>query len=168
MLVARNSKSCGVEVDTVLWSTTSSDMVKQKFVTLKKAFPSDVDVVKAGGWYNLQTLAANPKKELIELIVSGLKDGEKMVEFDSDETKLEALLILLYGMGKGFEADMVDGDWALVFSKQGTKSPRFQQLVGKKEKAGFTLNTFDIKSMTFSGDVKLLKKGLVHSTVKVR
>jgi hypothetical protein len=42
-------------------------------------------------------------------------------------------------------------------------------MVGKKERAGFTLNTFDIKSMTFAGDVKFFKnQGLVHSTVKVR
>jgi hypothetical protein len=140
----------------------------EKFALLKKAFPADTDVVKAGGWYNLQKLAADPKQELVDLVVSGLKEGKKMVEFASDEEKLEALLILLYGMGKGFEADMVDGDWASVFSRQGKKSPKFQKLVGKKEKAGFSLNTFDIKSMTFSGDVKILKKGLIHSTVKVR
>lgn len=102
------------------------------------------------------------------MIVSGLKEGDSKVEFQSDSETVEALAILLYAMGKGFEADMVDGEWALVFSRQGKKSPRFQKLVGTKEKAGYTLNTFDIKSMTFSGDVKLLKKGLVHSTVKVR
>lgn len=139
----------------------------EKFATLKKGFPADANVVKAGGWYNLQKLAADPKQELVGLIVDGLKEGRKMVEFASDEEKLEALSILLYGKGKGFEADVVDGDWALVFSRQGKKSPKFQKLVGKKEKAGLSLNTFDIKSMTFSGDVKILKKGLVHSTVKV-
>jgi hypothetical protein len=140
----------------------------EKFEALKKAFPKDINVVKAGGWHNLQTLAENPKQVLVDLIVTGLKEGKNKVEFQSDDEKLEALAILLYGQGKGFEADLVDGDWALVFSRQGAKSPRFQKLVGKKEKAGFTLNTFDIKSMTFAGDVKFLKdKGIVHSTVKV-
>jgi hypothetical protein len=140
----------------------------EKFAVLKKAFPVDADVPKAGGWYNLQKLAADPKQELVDFIVSGLKAGKNMVEFASDEEKLEALTILLYGMGKGFEADLVDGDWASVFSRQGKNSPKFQKLVGKKEKAGFSLNTYDIESMTFSGDVKVLKKGLIHSTVKVR
>ena len=118
----------------------------------------------------MQTLAAlDPKEELVNMIVDGLQKEGNKVEFQSDEETLEALTILLYGKGKGFEADVVDGDWALVFSRQGTKSPRFQKLVGKKEKAGFTLNIFDIRSMTFSGDVKFFKnKALVHSTVKVR
>lgn len=151
-------------------SSISFDSVaQQKFERIRKAFPSDLNVVKAGGWYNLQRLSVDPKQALVNLIVDGLKNQQqKKVEFESNEETLEALLILLYGMGKGFEADLVDGDWALVFSKQGTKSPRFQKLVGKSERAGFTLNTFDVKSMTFSGEVKLLKKGLVHSTVKVR
>ena len=151
-------------VSTALQSTTP---MTEKFAELRTAFPADADVVKAGGWYNLQKLSADPKQELVDMIVGGLKEGKNSVEFASDEEKLEALTILLYGMGKGFEADMVNGDWAAVFSRQGRSSPRFQKLVGKKEKAGFSLNTFDIKSMTFSGDVKVLKKGLVHSTVQV-
>lgn len=142
-------------------------MLKAKFEKLKKAFPVDANVVQAGGWNNLVQLSANPKQALVDLVVQGLVEGTSKVEFAADEEKVEALSILLYGMGKGFEADLVDGDWALVFSKQGRKSPRFQKLVGKKEKAGYSLSTFDIDSMTFSGDVKLLKKGLVHSTVKV-
>lgn len=147
---------------------TTSETSKEKFDVLKKAFPSDADVVKAGGWYNLQKLSVDPKAALVDMIVSGLKEGKKKVEFDSDEENLEALLLLLYGTGKGFEADLVDGDWALVFSQQGQQSPKFQKLVGKKEKAGFSLNTFDTHTMTFTGDAKVLKKGLVHSTVKVR
>ena len=69
----------------------------------------------------------------------------------------------------GFRLDDsgVDGEWTLVFSKQGTKSPRFQKLVGKGEKAGKTSNVFDISSMTFSGEATVLKKGKVASTVKV-
>lgn len=153
-------------VGTVLQSTPVA--TAEKFARLKKAFPADANVVKAGGWYNLQKLAVDPKQELVDMIVGGLKEGAQSVEFASDEEKLEALMILLYGMGKGFEADLVDGEWASVFSRQGQKSPKFQKLVGKKEKAGFSLSTFDINSMTFSGDVKILKKGLIHSTVKVR
>ena len=153
-----------------LQATGTAIVSPEKFQALQKAFPKDYDVVKAGGWYKLQTLAAlDPKEELVNMIVDGLQKEGNKVEFQSDEETLEALMILLYGKGKGFEADVVDGDWALVFSRQGTKSPRFQKLVGKKEKAGFTLNIFDIRSMTFAGDVKFFKNtALVHSTVKVR
>lgn len=148
--------------------SASSVASAEKFAAMRKAFPKDMNVVSAGGWYKLQTLANDPKKELVDMIITGLKEGRKKVEFQSEDETIEALSILLYGKGKGFEADLVDGDWALVFSRQGTKSPTFQKLVGKTEKAGLTLNTFDIKSMTFSGDVKFLKnKGLVRSTVKV-
>ena len=151
-----------------LFSTAANDVLEAKFATLKKAFPADIDVVKAGGWNNLVKLSGDPKAELVNMIVDGLKSGSSKVEFKADEEKLEALAILLYGMGKGFESDVVEGDWALVFSRQGKKSPKFQRLVGKKEKVRYSLNKFDTKAMTFSGDIKLLKKGLVHSTVKVR
>ena len=135
---------------------------------MKKALPHNADVVKSGGWYNLEQLSGNPKEELVNLIVGGLKEKKSKVQFAADEEKLEALVTLLYAHGKGFEADMVDGDWALVFSRQGRGSPKFQKLVGTREKAGRSMNVFDISSMTFSGDVKVLKKGLVYSKVKVR
>jgi hypothetical protein len=105
---------------------------------------------------------------LVNLIVEGLKsEGSSNVEFETNDETVEALTTLLYGMGKGFEADGVDGEWAMVFSRQGKKSPKFQKLVGKGEKAGLSLNVFDIKDMTFSGEVKVLKKGVIGSTVKV-
>jgi len=147
-------------------STYSPEELKQKFEGLKKALPHNADVVKSGGWYNLEQLSGNPKEELVNLIVGGLKEKKSKVQFAADEEKLEALVTLLYAHGKGFEADMVDGDWALVFSRQGRGSPKFQKLVGTREKAGRSMNVFDISSMTFSGDVKVLKKGLVYSKVK--
>jgi hypothetical protein len=143
--------------------------LKQKFQTLKKTFPANADVVGSGGWYNLEKLSGNPKEELVNLIVQGLNESKKSrVEFSANNEKLEALTTLLYAQGKGFEADLVDGDWASVFSSQGRKSPKFQKLVGKGEKAGLSLNVYDIESMTFSADIKVLKKGLVYSKVKVR
>lgn len=152
-------------------ASTTSLGVSAKFEALKKAFPKNADIVGAGGYYNIENLAntVNPKDELVDMIAKGLKDTKRLrVEFDADAEKLEALSTLLYAQGKGFEADMVDGDWASVFSKQGKKSPRFQKLVGKGEKAGYSLSTFDIDSMAFSGEAKVLKKGLVSSKVKVR
>ena len=102
------------------------------------------------------------------LIVKGLSNDNDKVEFPTNPEKVEALVAVLYAHGRGFDADLVEGDWKLVFSKQGQKSPKFQKAVGKKETAGKTDNTFDTKAMTFSGDATILKKGTIGSTVKVR
>jgi PAP_fibrillin len=163
------------------WEKPSADL-ERKFSLLRCAFPSDANIVEAGGWYNLEKLAENPKEELVSLIVDGLKggnknddgettdskEGDKKVQFSTSSTseKLSALLLLLYGMGKGFDADDVDGEWDLVFTRQGTKSPSFQKWVGDKERAGFSKNWFDITTMTFSGLVKFWKYGRVETKVK--
>jgi hypothetical protein len=148
--------------------TFTPEELNQKFGVLKKAFPWNVDVVRAGGWYNLEKLSGQPKEDLVRLIVDGLEGEKSKVEFAANDETLEALVTLLYSMGKGFDADVVDGDWESVFSRQGRKSPKFQRLVGKGEKAGKSMSTFDIKEMTFTGDITVLKKGLVQSKVKVR
>jgi hypothetical protein len=142
--------------------------LERKFATLKKTFPSDASPVKAGGWYNLKKLSGNPKEELVNMVVEGLKNNKSKIEFSVEDEKIEALSILLYAMGKGFEADLVDGDWAFVFSKQGNKSPKFQKLVGRGEKVRSSMNVFDIKAMTFTGDATVLRKCKIDSKVKVR
>ena len=48
-----------------------------------------------------------------------------------------------------------------LFTKFGPKVVEFLQ------SKGFDINTYDIESMTFGGDVKVLKKGVVASKVKV-
>jgi hypothetical protein len=141
---------------------------KRQFSKLKKTLPADLDVVRAGGWYNLEKFSLDPKGDLVRLIVEGLNSENRKVEMGLNDETLEALVALLHSMGKGFEADGVDGEWAMVFSRQGAKSPKLQKGVGKGEKAGLSMNTYDIKDMTFSGEVKILKKGLVKSKVKVR
>ena len=150
---------------------------------MQPALAPDIDPVAAGGWYNIEKNTANPKDDLVALIVQGLTttndddddDGDghnnnkkKRVEFETDSERVEALVAVLYAYGKGFDADLVEGDWKLVFSKQGRKSPKFQKLVGKKETAGKTDNTFDTQAMTFRGDATILRKGTIGSTVKVR
>ena len=121
----------------------------------------------AGGWYNIEKNSGSPKEDLVKLIVDGLSDDSKKVEFEADAEQVEALVAVLYAKGKGFDADLVEADWKLVYSKQPKKSPKFQKIVGKKEKAGKTDNTFDTKAMKFSGDATILKKGTIGSTVKV-
>lgn len=154
-------------VVTKLDSTAAPSLdLKAKYAALKPALPADMSAVKCGGYYNLQKLSANPKEELVNLIVAGLKESETIVKVPVDSEKVEALATLLYAKGKGFDADLVDGDWVAVLSRQGKKSPKFQKLVGRRASKGLSINTFDISSMTFEGDVKVLKKGLVYSQVK--
>ena len=150
------------------------------FDDLRKSFPENPNIVAAGGWNTLEkTLSEggnNPKQALVDLVVDGLKgttDGAVQPKQGKDAAlrlneKIEALSLLLYGMGKGFSADTIDGEWDLVFTKQGKKSPSFQKIVGTRETAGRSKNFFDIRSMIFTGDVRFWRWGKVSSTVKVR
>ena len=151
-------------------SPSKTSLFTTSFDNLRKAFPQNADIVQAGGWYNLEQLSNDPKGALVEFVVDGLKGAASSVQqqqpVDKNE-KLQALCLLLYGMGKGFTADAIDGEWDLVFTKQGSKSPSFQKLVGKTETAGRSKNFFDIKKMIFSGDVRFWKWGKVSTTVKV-
>lgn len=121
----------------------------------------------------MERLSVDPKQELVGIVTEGLKSTEdSKVQFGStysshDDEKLEALMLLLYGMGKGFDSDAIDGEWDLVFTKQGKKSPAFQKVVGTTEKAGLSKNFFDVASMTFSGIVNFWKWGRVGTKVKV-
>lgn len=155
-------------------ATATSLKAVASFDDLRKAFPENPNIVAAGGYHHLETLAkADPKAALVDLVVDGLKGGAAAVQPKTDKTaavrineKLEALSLLLYGMGKGFSADTIDGEWDLVFAKQGQKSPSFQKLVGKTEKAGKSKNIFDVASMIFHGNVRFWKWGKVSSSVK--
>jgi hypothetical protein len=145
----------------------------QRFRTLQRGFPPDASVVRAGGWHNLERLALDPKGEMVDLVVAGLRStASSKVQPGRpytmhDDERLEALQLLLYGMGKGFDADLIDGEWDLVFTRQGTKSPAFQKLVGRTETARRSKNVFDIRSMTFGGDVRFWRFGKVSTKVKV-
>jgi len=106
--------------------------------------------VSAGGWHAVQEMSADPKAELVSMIASSLKDAKGSVGKVPDAGKFEALAGLLESRGKGFDADLVDGEWAAVFFKQGKQSPKVQKLVGKTEKAKKAFSNFNIKDMKFS------------------
>lgn len=110
--------------------------------------PSGFDVEAVGGWSEVEQLAADPKGELVSLIVSGMKGSGGDTEFLSSE-KLEALAALLPRCGKGFDAELVDGEWVSVLNRQGKKSPRFQKFVNKRNKVQKAFANFDVDSMTF-------------------
>lgn len=163
---ARASSSPITATTTKLDATATT--LHEKFTTLQPAFAPDINPVAAGGWYNIEQNMGNPKDDLVSLIVQGLSQDSSKVEFQTNTEQVEALVAVLYAYGQGFDADLVEGDWKLVFSLQGRKSPKFQKVVGTQETAGKTDNTFDTHRMTFSGDATILKKGTIGSTVKVR
>ncbi len=156
-------------------SRNSALQASATFADYRKAFPENPNIVGAGGWNNLEKISqSDPKQALVDFVVDGLKGASKAVEPSSAQSvtsineKLEALSLLLYSLGKGFSADKIDGEWDLVFTKQGAKSNKFQKIVGKQETAGKSKNFFDVASMIFHGNVSFWKWGKVSTSVKVR
>jgi len=177
-----------------LSSSSSSQLQQNHFENLRKAFPKNANIVQAGGWTNLERLSIDPKGELVKFVVNGLKgnnsdnnnnnikiqpsqqqqrrrrsnknnNNNNNMDTNLNET-IEALSILLYGLGKGFTADKINGEWDLVFTKQGKKSPAFQKIIGRKETVGFSKNYFNIQTMIFRGDIRFWKFGKVETSVK--
>lgn len=111
----------------------------------------NLDVQVAGGRDETGRLAADPKAEFVSLIVSGLKGSGGSTDQDdsSSPERLDSLLSLLESRGKGFDADLVDGEWVSVLSRQGSKSPRFQKFVNKRDRVQNSFANFDVDSMTF-------------------
>ena len=125
---------------------------------------TNFNVSDAGGWSFVESLAGNPKQELVEYIMS-FSDGS--TETKNDKT-LNALVGLLEAQGKGFDSALVDGEWVGVLSQQGKKSPKIQKLVQKREKRNLAYANFHVDQRKFYGNVTLLKYGSLQSTVAVR
>merc|ERR1712228_247697 len=112
-------------------------------------------------------MAVDPKGELVSIISEGLKENDGSISEAAKCEKLEALADLLEAQGKGFNADLVDGEWAAVSSKQGKKSPKFQKFVDNKAVAKNASSNFHIKEMTFLNENFVLRgKGRLQATVK--
>ena len=62
---------------------------------------------------------------------------------------IDALVAFLASEGKGYDRDLVDGEWALLYSRSGKKSPKLQKLIGKSEKVKKTFSNFDAASLKF-------------------
>lgn len=126
------------------------------------------DVVANGGWLKLEkeAFATDPQGALVSIIVDSLNEsGGKVEGLKSD--KLDLVLDLLAAKGKGFSADLVDGEWCTVLNKSAKGSPTIQKAVATKEKAGQSLANFDVKQSKFFGNVMFWKgRGELRSTVK--
>lgn len=141
-----------------LEQTATKQLAVQNFEKLRPNLPANLNVVECGGWYALQQHAADPKGALIAMIKGDM----------SQPYNLEAITALLQAMGKGFDSDIVDGEWTTLLQRQGNKSPKIQKMVGKAEKIGTSTADFNVKALEFYGKVKLLKYGLLSSTVSYR
>lgn len=135
-------------------------------------------VIEAGGWHNLQKLAADPKGMLVEAILQSRLSASKSVKKEKhgsknkseiDPESLSAILTLLEAQGKGFSSDLVDGDWVLVLNQSGKKSPQVQKLVarGEKQPDANSLNRYNVRKREFYGAVQLFfRRILIESTVR--
>ncbi len=133
----------------------------------KKSLPTDLDIVRVGGYDNLSKLAADPKAELVTLIVNNLRKTKGSGNYE-EEGKLDALIALLRSEGKGFSSVTVDGEWSAVLSRQGKKSTKSQKFVGKKQKVTSSLSNFNVKAMKFENLVSTPRgNGLLKAVVKV-
>jgi hypothetical protein len=156
-----------------------AELAARNFEALRDRIPQDrVDVVKAGGWSALRALSADPKGALLELIRRQLGDPAEIQkgggggdgDGDGDGVSLvhlDAIAALLRAQGRGFESDAADGEWSLVLQRQANKSPAFQRLVSKGERAGSTQSNFDVKRGKFVTVVSLLR-GWVKLVATVR
>jgi hypothetical protein len=140
-----------------LEQTATNQLAADNFEKLRPYLPTDLNVVECGGWYALQQHAADPKGALIA-----------MVKGDGDGYNLQAIIALLQAQGKGFDSDMVDGEWTLLLQRQGGKSPQIQKLVGKVERIGGSTADFNVAKLEFYGKATLLKYGVLGSTVSYR
>lgn len=139
-----------LSVSTTGLAPNVADLGKAKFNQYKSALPSNFDVVAAGGYDAVYKMSVDPKAELVSIVSAGLKDTDGSISDGAAKSdKLEALIDLLEAQGKGFQVDLVDGDWSAVLSKQGKKSAQLQKIVDKKGKAQKASSNFSVKEMKF-------------------
>jgi hypothetical protein len=150
----------------------SNELGKVNFASFRSNLPSDFSAVQAGGWYAVQQASADPKGLLLQVMQQQLTGDSSTVSVDEQQYSSEllyALVGLLQAQGKGFDSSLVDGDWTLVFQRQGQKSPKFQKLVATKETAGNSDAPFDVSKLEFYGIVRVFKGlGVLKSKVAYR
>lgn len=128
---------------------------------------SNVNIDKAGGWTSLQQVAADPKGALVGIIVESLKrNGSNTDITKTAPVLLPAILELLSAQGKGFDSELVDGEWTSVLNQSSKTSRRFRKVVAKKERAGQSFSNFDVPNLKFHDNVKFGRRSELRSAVK--
>lgn len=124
-----------------------------------------MDVVALGGFHTLQKLSADPKAELVNLILSNIRDSNGKFDY-TDSGKIDALVTILQSRGKGFNSLTVDGEWTPVLSRQGKDSKKIQKFFDKGAKILKAFSNFDAKNMTFENINYILGKGQLKAGLK--
>lgn len=150
--------------------TAISELASKNFDALKDRLPtSNVNVPASGGWSAVKALAADPKGALLNLAKQQLSGEESNPANGVSLVHLDAIAALLQAQGKGFDSDLVNGEWRFLLQRQANKSPGLQKFVGKQEKAGNTQSNFDVKKLQFHTIVSLLRGWLkVVATVQYK
>jgi PAP_fibrillin len=147
-----------------------AELASKNFDALKDRLPtSDLNVPESGGWGAVRALAADPKGALLNLARQQLRGGDSNPNDGGglSMVHLDAIAALLQAQGKGFDSDLVNGEWRFLLQRQSGTSPGLQKLVATKEKAGNTQSNFDVKTLQFHTIVSLLK-GLLKVVATVR
>jgi len=152
-----------------LESEASQALAERNFKKLKPYLQTDTfDVVKAGGWSAVQSLSADPKGALLKLAEQSLRGSSGDDDSGVNSDHLEAIVALLQAQGKGFDSDVIDGDWQLVLKGKGKPKTkrrlRFLNRLLKREKLRST-SDFDVSRREFYGTAPILKWGRLSSTV---
>lgn len=143
-----------------------SEVGRENFIKGKSTLPEATNIVNAGGFDNLYKLAADPKAELVQMIVDNLRKtgGNGKLE---DNGKIDTLVALLQSKGEGFCSVKVDGEWEEVLSRQGKQSTNSQKFVSGKKKASLPTSTFNVKNMGFENTVLTRRgNGVLKADVK--
>ena len=144
-----------------------SDTARANFERYRKSFPPDTDIVALGGYHNLISLSEDPKSVLISTIISQIKSKDGNIAA-IDDSNVDALITLLQCAGKGFQSDIVDGEWAPVLSRQGKKSSKIQKKVEKKVTLKSAFSNFNVREREFLNiNYTPRRNGQLEALVKV-
>lgn len=144
-----------------------SEVGRENFIKGKSTLPEATNIVNAGGFDNLYKLAADPKAELVQMIVDNSRKTGWNGKLE-DNGKIDTLVALLQSKGEGFCSVKVDGEWEEVLSRQGKQSTKSQKFVSGKKKASLPTSTFNVKNMGFENTVLTRRgNGVLKADVKV-
>lgn len=144
-----------------------TEVGKANFAKSKASLPDALSIVSFGGFDNIHKLAADPKAELVKLVMDNLRATGGSGSY-STNGKIDALVALLQSKGEGFNSIKVDGEWLEVLSRQGKTSTKSQKFVGDKKKTVRPTSNFNVKKMDFINTVLTPRgNGLLVANVKV-
>lgn len=97
-------------------------LAKSNLNKLRPHLGEDWNAVAHGGWYRVQQLATDPKGLLVQtLLQEECLDGQKKAKGRMLRPKttqdVETLVALLQAMGKGFTADLANGEWKTILDQ---------------------------------------------------